>query len=118
MNVALFDRDDLGHCFQGHGVDMLADPANQRRQDRQRQWKPNGDLRPHPFRRIDFDRAIERVELGDDNVHPQHSWQLINLLSNSPYPFQWTMYPSQNHSLSGVRYDLYQKMTAFVRENL
>ncbi len=55
---------------------------------------------------------------GDDNVHPQHSWQLINLLSNSPYPFQWTMYPGQNHSLPGVRYDLYQKMIAFVRENL
>ncbi len=55
---------------------------------------------------------------GDDNVHAQHSWQLIRALVDQNAPFDLMMYPGKNHSLPGVYYHLYSKMTAFIRENL
>ncbi|MCH7859651.1 MAG: DPP IV N-terminal domain-containing protein [Candidatus Marinimicrobia bacterium] len=55
---------------------------------------------------------------GDDNVHAQHSWQLIRALVNRDAPFDMMMYPGKNHGLPGVTYHLYSKLTAFIREHL
>ncbi|UCD37034.1 MAG: S9 family peptidase, partial [Fidelibacterota bacterium] len=55
---------------------------------------------------------------GDDNVHPQHSWQFIQELTTRNMPFDLMMYPGKDHGLPGVQYHLYDKMTTFLRENL
>jgi len=55
---------------------------------------------------------------GDDNVHPQHSWQLIDRLTLHRKPFDLMMYPGKNHNLPRVHYHLYSKLTAFLKENL
>ncbi|MCH7496831.1 MAG: prolyl oligopeptidase family serine peptidase [Candidatus Marinimicrobia bacterium] len=55
---------------------------------------------------------------GDDNVHPQHSWQFIQRLTDRNMPFDLMMYPNQAHALPDVRYHLYSKMAAFVQANL
>ena len=55
---------------------------------------------------------------GDDNVHAQHSWQLIRALVDQNAPFDLMMYPGKNHGLPGVTYHLYSKLTTFIRDNL
>lgn len=55
---------------------------------------------------------------GDDNVHAQNSWQLIEALVDRNQPFDLMFYPNQRHSLPDVRYHLYQRMTRFLRANL
>jgi len=55
---------------------------------------------------------------GDDNVHPQHTWQFINKVTAQNKPLEVMMYPGKNHGLPGVHYHLYSKMTEFLRANL
>lgn len=55
---------------------------------------------------------------GDDNVHPQHTWQLVDGLVASHHEFEMHMYPNKDHGLPGTHYDLYSRMTRFVRERL
>jgi dipeptidyl-peptidase-4 len=55
---------------------------------------------------------------GDDNVHPQHTWQLVEKLAEANKPFDMLMYPGKNHGLPGRHYHLYSKMTRFLKENL
>lgn len=55
---------------------------------------------------------------GDDNVHPQHSWQFIDKVTARNKPLDVMMYPGKNHGLPGVHYHLYSKMTRFLKENL
>ncbi len=55
---------------------------------------------------------------GDDNVHAQNSWQLIEALVDRNQPFDLMFYPNQSHSLTDVRYHLYQRLTRFLRANL
>ncbi len=55
---------------------------------------------------------------GDDNVHAQNSWQLIEALVDRNQPFDLMFYPNQSHSLPDVRYHLYQRMTRFLEANL
>ncbi|MFB0515843.1 MAG: S9 family peptidase [Candidatus Neomarinimicrobiota bacterium] len=55
---------------------------------------------------------------GDDNVHPQNTWQLIEKLTERNKPFDLMMYPGKNHGLPGTHYHLYSKMTRFLKANL
>lgn len=55
---------------------------------------------------------------GDDNVHPQHTWQFIDKVTAKNKPLDVMMYPGKNHDLPGVHYHLYSKMTRFLKENL
>ncbi len=58
--------------------------------------------------------------LGDDNVHPQNSIQLIQKLQLARKPFSLMMYPNKTHSISGAggTLHLYDTLTRFVLENL
>ena len=58
--------------------------------------------------------------LGDDNVHPQNSIQLIQKLQLARKPFSMMMYPNKTHSISGAggTLHLYDTLTRFVLENL
>ncbi|MEE9465117.1 MAG: S9 family peptidase, partial [Candidatus Neomarinimicrobiota bacterium] len=55
---------------------------------------------------------------GDDNVHAQNSWRLIEALVALNQPFDLMLYPNLNHSLPDVRYHLYSRMTRFIIANL
>jgi dipeptidyl-peptidase-4 len=55
---------------------------------------------------------------GDDNVHPQHTWQFMNRLINRGQFFELMMYPGKDHGLPGVTYHLYHEMTSFILNNL
>lgn len=58
--------------------------------------------------------------LGDDNVHPQHSIELLSALITAEKHFDTYFYPNRNHSLHGdnARHHLYTKMTNFILEKL
>lgn len=57
---------------------------------------------------------------GDDNVHPQHSVQLIEQMIRANRPMQQLFYPNRTHAISGgnATVHLYQALTRFLRENL
>ncbi len=55
---------------------------------------------------------------ADDNVHFQNSVALVHALVEANKQFEFYMYPDENHGMGSGRYHLYQKMTAFVEENL
>ena len=55
---------------------------------------------------------------GDDNVHPQHTWQFMNRLINRRQFFELMMYPGKDHGLPGATYHLYHEMTSFILKNL
>jgi dipeptidyl-peptidase-4 len=55
---------------------------------------------------------------GDDNVHPQHTWQLVQKLVEANQPFDMMMYPNQTHSIADRKYHLFSKMTKFFKERL
>lgn len=57
---------------------------------------------------------------GDDNVHVQHSYMLANALIKANKPFDMEIYPNRHHGISGgkTRWHLYERMTAFILENL
>ncbi|RMG69289.1 MAG: S9 family peptidase [Bacteroidetes bacterium] len=57
---------------------------------------------------------------GDDNVHVQNSYELVDALVASSKQFEMFFYPNRNHGIYGgtTRYHLYQKMTNFLMNNL
>ncbi len=57
---------------------------------------------------------------ADDNVHFQNSVELVAELQRQGKDFDFAMYPDKAHGISGAgtRYQLYQKMTDFILENL
>ena len=57
---------------------------------------------------------------GDDNVHVQHTYELIDALIEADVSFETMIYPDRAHSIAGgnTRKHLYKKMTDFVMSNL
>jgi dipeptidyl-peptidase-4 len=57
---------------------------------------------------------------ADDNVHFQHSIQLINSLNAANKSYQLYIYPDAEHGTTGkkMRYNLYNKMYQFLKEKL
>jgi dipeptidyl-peptidase-4 len=58
--------------------------------------------------------------MGDDNVHFQHTAELVNALVESDKQFDTYFYPNRNHGIYGgnTRFHLYKKMTDFLNEKL
>lgn len=58
--------------------------------------------------------------MGDDNVHFQHTVEMVNALVKSNKQFDTYFYPNRNHGIGGgnTRLHLYQKMTDFLKEKL
>jgi len=58
--------------------------------------------------------------MADDNVHLQNTAEMINALVKANKPFDLMLYPDKNHGIYGgnTRVHLYEKMTAFILENL
>ncbi|CAM3343363.1 Dipeptidyl aminopeptidase 4 [Flavobacterium longum] len=57
---------------------------------------------------------------GDDNVHVQNTMQMMESLIQANKQFDSQIYPDKNHGIYGgkTRIQLYNKMTAFIQENL
>ncbi|MAD96855.1 MAG: S9 family peptidase [Flavobacteriaceae bacterium] len=58
---------------------------------------------------------------GDDNVHAQNTMRMINALVEANKPFDLAIYPDRAHGIykgKNTRLHLYEKMTAFIKENL
>lgn len=57
---------------------------------------------------------------ADDNVHFQNSMEMINALVNANKQFDFFVYPNKNHGIHGgyTRWNLYDKMTKFLLDNL
>lgn len=58
--------------------------------------------------------------LGDDNVHFQHTAEMVNALVDANKQFDTYFYPNRNHGIAGgtTRLHLYTKMTNFLVEKL
>ena len=58
--------------------------------------------------------------VADDNVHFQHTTEMVNALIKSNKQFDTYFYPNRNHGIYGgvTRLHLYNKMTDFILENL
>ena len=58
--------------------------------------------------------------MGDDNVHFQHTAEMVNALVKSNKRFDSYFYPNKNHGIYGgtTRFHLYDKMTRFVLEKI
>jgi len=58
--------------------------------------------------------------MGDDNVHAQNSFEMVNALIKANKHFDTYFYPNRNHSIYGgnTRLHLYDKMTDFISRNL
>jgi dipeptidyl-peptidase-4 len=58
--------------------------------------------------------------MGDDNVHFQHTAEMVNALVMANKQFDTYFYPNRNHGIYGgtTRLHLYQKMTDFLNEKL
>ena len=56
----------------------------------------------------------------DDNVHPQHSMELINEMVRQNKRFDSEFYPNKNHGIYGglTRLHLFDRITRFLDENL
>ncbi|RZJ29461.1 MAG: S9 family peptidase [Flavobacterium sp.] len=57
---------------------------------------------------------------GDDNVHVQNSMQMMESLIQANKQFDSQIYPDKTHGIFGgaTRVQLYNKMTAFIHDNL
>ncbi|WP_242202244.1 S9 family peptidase [Aestuariivivens insulae] len=57
---------------------------------------------------------------ADDNVHLQNTMRLAEALIQADKPFDWAVYPDDNHGIYGgnTRLHLYKKMTRFIHETL
>ncbi|WOD44385.1 S9 family peptidase [Hwangdonia lutea] len=57
---------------------------------------------------------------ADDNVHLQNTMRLAEALIQADKPFEWAVYPDDNHSIYGgnTRLHLYKKMTTFINSKL
>ena len=58
--------------------------------------------------------------MGDDNVHFQHTAELVNALIEADKQFDTYFYPNRNHGIYGgnTRFHLYTKMTQFLDDKL
>ncbi|MBR9922717.1 MAG: S9 family peptidase [Bacteroidetes bacterium] len=58
--------------------------------------------------------------MGDDNVHFQHTAEMVNALVEANKQFDTYFYPNRNHGIYGgnTRYHLYLKMTNFLKDKL
>ena len=58
---------------------------------------------------------------GDDNVHVQNTTRMVNALVQANKQFDLFVYPDRAHGIykgKNTRLHLYNKMTAFIDENL
>lgn len=57
---------------------------------------------------------------ADDNVHVQHSIELMNTLNSKNIPYRSILYPDKNHGISDgqTRYNLFKQITDFILEKL
>jgi len=57
---------------------------------------------------------------GDDNVHVQNTFRMVEALIQADKQFEWAIYPDKNHGIYGgnTRKHLFQKMTDFVEKTL
>ncbi len=57
---------------------------------------------------------------ADDNVHVQNTMRMVEALVQANKQFEWAVYPDKNHGIYGgnTRIHLYNKMTAFIHDNL
>jgi dipeptidyl-peptidase-4 len=57
---------------------------------------------------------------GDDNVHPQNSYQLVQLLEDANKHFEFRIYPNKAHGISGpgTRVNLFTLLTQFLEQGL
>lgn len=55
---------------------------------------------------------------GDDNVHIQNTYEMINALVRAGKDFEMHIYPDQNHGMGSGRSHLQKRMVEFVLENL
>ena len=58
--------------------------------------------------------------MGDDNVHFQHTAEMVNALIAANKQFDTYFYPNRNHGIYGgpTRLHLYTKMTQFLHDKL
>jgi len=58
--------------------------------------------------------------MGDDNVHFQHTAEMVNALVSANKQFETYFYPNRNHGIYGgnTRLHLYTKMTDFIHRSL
>jgi dipeptidyl-peptidase-4 len=58
--------------------------------------------------------------IGDDNVHFQHSAEMMNALIKANKQYDTYSYPNRNHGIYGdnARLHLYTKMTDFIMDNI
>ncbi len=57
---------------------------------------------------------------GDDNVHPQNTYDFITALVEANKQFDLFIYPNKNHSITGgqTQYHLFTKISNFLKEHL
>lgn len=57
---------------------------------------------------------------GDDNVHPQHTVQMVQALEQANRQFSMRIYPNERHGIedTAARVNLYEGMTGFLQERL
>ena len=57
---------------------------------------------------------------GDDNVHSQHTMQLVQLLQDAGKQFDMRLFPNATHAISGVRAEvnLYGLYLRWWKDNL
>ena len=58
--------------------------------------------------------------MADDNVHFQHSIELIKALNDAGKQYRFLAYPNKNHGISGgvTRLQLFRKITNYILEKL
>ncbi len=82
------------------------------------QENPDGYRRSAPLTYADRLRGNLLVVHGtaDDNVHAQHTTQLIEALVEADKQFDMRLYPGETHAVTGT--NLYTYLTAWLRDNL
>ena len=55
---------------------------------------------------------------GDDNVHIQNSYEMIERLVEAGKPFEMLIYPDKNHGMGSSRDQLLRRAIEFVKANL
>lgn len=86
------------------------------------QENPDGYDDNSPINHVDSLRGNYLLVHGsaDDNVHLQNTMEMTNALVNKNKPFDLMVYPNKNHGIYGgyTRLHLFNKITAFIEENL
>lgn len=86
------------------------------------QENPSGYDENSPLNHVDKLKGDFLLVHGsaDDNVHLQNTMRLAEALIQADKPFEWAVYPDDNHGIYGgnTRLHLYKKMTNFIHEHL